>query len=111
MWSSLTPQLDQRPATPAVRTTLSAMETAPALAKLMEYGLGTHPLVNVSEHVTINVKNQSIKVTMRPAFLISIVALCFTVFIVTWTLTMACLSETRTHTSLLLTVTVYTPSS
>ena len=51
-YSSLTPQLDQRPTTPAVRTTLSAMETAPALVKLVEGGLGAHPLVNVSEHVT-----------------------------------------------------------
>ena len=78
-WNSLTPQLDQRPTTPVIGTTLSAMETASALVKLMECGLGAHPLVNVSEHATINVKNQSIRVTMGPAFLISIVALYFTV--------------------------------
>ena len=29
----------------------SALETAPALVKLMENGLGVHPLVNVSKHV------------------------------------------------------------
>ena len=58
-YSSPTPQLDQRPTTPAVRTILSAMETAPALVKLMECGLGAHPLVNVSEHVTIDVKSPS----------------------------------------------------
>ena len=53
-WSSLTPQLDQQPTTPAIKAILfSAMKTAPALVKLMEYGLGAHPLVNVSEHVTI----------------------------------------------------------
>ena len=52
-WSSLTPQLDQQPSTPAIRATFSAMETAPALVKLMENGLGAHPLVNVSKHVTI----------------------------------------------------------
>ena len=52
-WNSPTPQLDQRPTTPAIRATFSAMETAPALVKLMETGLGAHPLVNVSEHVTI----------------------------------------------------------
>ena len=51
-WSSLTPQLDQQPTTPATRDTFSAMETAPALVKLMENGLGAHPLVNVSEHIT-----------------------------------------------------------
>ena len=51
-WRCLTPQLDQQPTTPAIRATFSAMETAPALVKLMEYGLGAHPLVNVSEHVT-----------------------------------------------------------
>ena len=50
-WSSLTPQLDQQPATPAMKTTFSAMETAPALVKLMEIGLGAHPLVNVSEYI------------------------------------------------------------
>ena len=67
-YSSPTPQLDQWPTTPAVRTILSAMETAPALVKLMECGLGAHPLVNVSEHVTIDVKSpsksQSIRVTI-----------------------------------------------
>ena len=52
-WSSLTPQLDQQPTTPAIKATFSVMEAAPALVKLMEYGLGAHPLVNVSEHVTI----------------------------------------------------------
>ena len=50
-WSSLTPQLDQQPATPAIRATFSVMETAPALAKLMDSGLGAHPLVNVSEYI------------------------------------------------------------
>ena len=49
-WSSQTPQLDQQPATPAIRATFSVMETAPALAKLMDSGLGAHPLVNVSEY-------------------------------------------------------------
>ena len=48
-WSSLTPQLDQQPTTTALRTTLLAMETALALVKLMECGLGAHPLVNVSD--------------------------------------------------------------
>ena len=110
-WSSLSPQLDQQPTTPAIRGTFSAMETALALVKLMECGLGAHPLVNVSEHVIINVKHQSIRVTMGPAFLISIVSLYFIVFMVAWTLTTGCLSETRTRTSLLLTLTVYTPSS
>ena len=52
-WSSLPPQLDQRSTTPAIRATFSAMETAPALVKLMDSGLGTHLLVNVSEHVTL----------------------------------------------------------
>ena len=51
-WSSLPPQLAQQPNTPAIRATVSTMETAPALVKLMDSGLGTHPLVNVSEHVT-----------------------------------------------------------
>ena len=51
-WSSLTPaQLDQQPTTPAIGATFSVMETAPALVKLIENGLGAHPLVNVSEHV------------------------------------------------------------
>ena len=76
-WSSLTPQLDPLPATPAIRATFSAMETAPALVKLMKCGLGANPLVNVSEHITINVKNQSVRVAMRPAFLISVVALYY----------------------------------
>ena len=49
-WSSLTPQLDQQPATPAIRATFSAMKTAPALVNLMGSGLGAHPLVNVSEY-------------------------------------------------------------
>ena len=31
------------------------MKTAPSLVKLMEYGLGAHPLVNVSEHVTLKI--------------------------------------------------------
>ena len=52
-WNSLTPQLDQQPTTPAIVDTFSAMETAPALVKLVEGGLGAHPLVNVSEHVAI----------------------------------------------------------
>ena len=47
-WSSLTPQLDQQPTTPAIRATFSAMETALVLVKLMECGLEAHPLVNVS---------------------------------------------------------------
>ena len=50
-WSSLPPQLDQQPTTPAIMGTFSVMEAAPALVKLMECGLGAHPLVNVSEHV------------------------------------------------------------
>ena len=50
-WSSLTLQLDQQPTTPAIEDTSSAIETAFALVKLMESGLGAHPLVNVSEHV------------------------------------------------------------
>ena len=51
-WNSPTPQLDQWLTTPAIRDTFSAMEAAPALVKLMESGLGAHPLVNVSEHIT-----------------------------------------------------------
>ena len=51
-WSSLTPQLDQQPTTPAIMDTPSAMEAAPALVRLMECGLGAHPLVNVSKHAT-----------------------------------------------------------
>ena len=43
--------MDQQPTTPAIEDTSSAMETALALVKLMESGLGAHPLVNVSEHV------------------------------------------------------------
>ena len=50
-WSSLTPQLDQQPTTPAIRATSSAMQTALTLVKLMDSGLGAHPLVNVSKHV------------------------------------------------------------
>ena len=50
-WSSLTPQLDQQPTTPVIRITFSVMETAPVLAKLMDSGLGAHPLVNVSEYI------------------------------------------------------------
>ena len=50
-WSSLTPQLDQQPTTSAIRATFSAMKTAPALVKLMDSGLGAHPLVNVSEYI------------------------------------------------------------
>ena len=50
-WSSLTPQLDQQPTTPVIRTTFSVMETAPELVKLMDSGLGAHPLVNVSEYI------------------------------------------------------------
>ena len=65
-WSSLTPQLDQQPTTSAIRITLSAMKTAPALVKLMEYGLGAHPLVNVSNNVIV--KYLFIRVTMEPAF-------------------------------------------
>ena len=52
-WSSLPPQLDQQPTTPAIRATFSTMETAPALVNLIDSGLGTHLLVNVSEHVTV----------------------------------------------------------
>ena len=51
MWSSLTPQSDQQPTTPATGATFSVMETAPTLVNLMDCGLGAHPLVNVSEHV------------------------------------------------------------
>ena len=53
-WSSLTPQLGQQLTTPAIEDTFSAMETALALVKLMESGLGAHPLVNVSEQVILN---------------------------------------------------------
>ena len=53
-WSSLTPQLGQQLTTPAIEDTFSAMETAPTLVKLMESGLGAHPLVNVSEQVILN---------------------------------------------------------
>ena len=52
-WSSLTPQLAQQPTTAAIVDIFSAMETVLALVKLMESGLGAHPLVNVSEHVKI----------------------------------------------------------
>ena len=50
-WSYLAPQLDQQPATPAIDDTVSAMETKPSLVKLMDSGLGAHPLVNVSEYI------------------------------------------------------------
>ena len=50
-WSSLAPLLDQEPATPAINDTVSAMETTPAPVKLMDSGLGAHPLVNVSEYI------------------------------------------------------------
>ena len=50
-WSSLAPQLDQQPATPAIDNTVSATETKPALVKLMDSGLGSHLLVNVSEYI------------------------------------------------------------
>ena len=50
-WNSLTPHLDQQPTIPAIRAIFSAMETALALVKLMENGLGAHPLVNVSEYI------------------------------------------------------------
>ena len=63
-WSFQTPQLDQQPTTPAIRDTFSATETAPALVKLMENGLGAHPLVNVSEHV-----KTCLNVTMNQTFL------------------------------------------
>ena len=49
-WNSTTPQLDQQPATPAIEDTVSAMETTPSLVKLMDSGLGVHPLVNVSQY-------------------------------------------------------------
>ena len=52
-WSSQTPQLDQQPTTPAIRATLSAVETTTALVKLMEYGLGAHPLVIVSNKISV----------------------------------------------------------
>ena len=53
-WSSLRQQLDQQPTTPAIEDTSSVMETALTLVKLMENGLGAHPLVNVSEQVILN---------------------------------------------------------
>ena len=53
-WSSLPQQLDQQLATPAIEDTSSAMETALALVKLIENGLGAYPLVNVSEQVILN---------------------------------------------------------
>ena len=46
-WSSLAPYLGQQPTTPAVRATVSSMETTLALVKLMENGLEIHLLVNV----------------------------------------------------------------
>ena len=48
-WSALVPYLGQQPTTPAVRATVSALETALVLVKLMENGLGIHLLVNVSD--------------------------------------------------------------
>ena len=68
-WSSLTPQLDQQPTTPAIRDTFSAMETARRLVKLIENGLGAHPLVNVSEHV-----KTCLNVTMNQTVLAYMVA-------------------------------------
>ena len=62
-WSSPTPQSDQQPTTPAIRATFLVMETAPALVKLMECGLGAHPLVNVSGHV-----KTCLNVTMNQTF-------------------------------------------
>ena len=53
-WSSPPPQLDQQPTTPAIMGTFSVMEAAPALVKLMECGLGAHPLVNVSEYICMS---------------------------------------------------------
>ena len=53
-WSSLPQQLDQQPTTHAIEDTFSAMETAPALVKLMENGLGAYQLVNVSKHDILN---------------------------------------------------------
>ena len=50
-WSSLPQHLDQQPTIPAIGTTSPAMETTPALVKLMDIGLGAYPLVNVSEHL------------------------------------------------------------
>ena len=72
-WSSQTPQLDQQPTTPAIRATLSAVETTTALVKLMENGLGAHPLVKVSEHV-----KTCPNVTMSQRFLAYMVAFNFT---------------------------------
>ena len=72
-WSSPTPQLDQQPTTPAIGDTFSVTETAPALVKLMENGLGTHPLVNVSEHV-----KTCPSVTMSQTFLAYMVTFNFT---------------------------------
>ena len=50
-WSSSTPQLDQQPATVAIDDTVSETETTPSLVKLLDSGLGAHPLVNVSEYI------------------------------------------------------------
>ena len=47
-WNSLTPHLGQQPTILVMYATLSAMETAHALVKLMGDGLGIHLLVNVS---------------------------------------------------------------
>ena len=68
-WSTLTPQLDQQPTTPAIRATFSAMETARGLVKLIENGLGAHPLVNVSEYV-----KTCLNVTMNQTVLAYMVA-------------------------------------
>ena len=48
-WSSLAPYLGQQPTTTVVRATVSAMETAHVLVKLVENGLEIHLLVNVSD--------------------------------------------------------------
>ena len=63
-WNSLTPQLDQQPTIPVIGDTFSAMETAPALVKLMGSGLGAHLLVNVSKHVILNL---SVRFAMQSA--------------------------------------------
>ena len=64
-WNSLTPQSDQQPTTPAIRDTFSALETAPALVKLMENGLVAHPLVNVSVRTCHLKLNLSVMVAMH----------------------------------------------
>ena len=67
-WSSQTPQLDRQPTIPAIHDTFSVMETAPALAKLMESGLGAHPLVNVSECMSflLNPVLYQLSLSVRP---------------------------------------------